>query len=168
MEVYIERKIVKRGKQKIKITPDEMKLIAEIFASNNSDETKDYYKNLLLELISRDYSKRYKEYLINNHREFINELVDFCFHNQYLIDTDGIAMIYELDIDNKKQLDQYFCEMLYNQPLALDEFIEDLVNEFDEITTSDLQGVVQARCMRTKEEENAILNEIYNKIDKKS
>lgn len=165
MDFYIERKIIKRGNQKIRITADEMKQIAEVYANNNSDDSKDYYKNLLLELISRDYSKRYKEYLINNHREFINELVDFCFHKQYLIDTDGIAMIYELDIDNKKQLDKYFNEMLNNQPL--DEFIEDLVNDFDEITTSDLQGVVQARCMRTKEDENAILNEIYNKVDKK-
>ena len=162
---YIEREIKKIGKQKIKITSDEIKQIAESYANSNCDDSKDYYKNLILELISRDYSKRYKEFLINNHREFINELVDFCFHNQYLIDTDGIAMIYELDIDNKKQLDLYFNEMLNNQPL--NEFIEDLVNDFDEITTSDLQGVVQARCMRTKENENAILNEIYNKVDKK-
>lgn len=165
MEFYIEREIKKLGKQKIKITSDEIKQIAESYANSNCDDSKDYYKNLILELISRDYSKRYKEFLINNHREFINELVDFCFHNQYLIDTDGIAMIYELDIDNKKQLDLYFNEMLNNQPL--NEFIEDLVNDFDEITTSDLQGVVQARCMRTKENENAILNEIYNKVDKK-
>lgn len=165
MEFYIEREIKKLGKQKIKITSDEIKQIAESYANSNCDDSKDYYKNLILELISRDYSKRYKEFLINNHRGFINELVDFCFHNQYLIDTDGIAMIYELDIDNKKQLDLYFNEMLNNQPL--NEFIEDLVNDFDEITTSDLQGVVQARCMRTKENENAILNEIYNKVDKK-
>ena len=165
LEFYIEREIKKLGKQKIKITSDEIKQIAESYANSNCDDSKDYYKNLILELISRDYSKRYKEFLINNHREFINELVDFCFHNQYLIDTDGIAMIYELDIDNKKQLDLYFNEMLNNQPL--NEFIEDLVNDFDEITTSDLQGVVQARCMRTKEDENAILNEIYNKVDKK-
>jgi len=165
LEFYIEREIKKLGKQKIKITSDEIKQIAESYANSNCDDSKDYYKNLILELISRDYSKRYKEFLINNHREFINELVDFCFHNQYLIDTDGIAMIYELDIDNKKQLDLYFNEMLNNQPL--NEFIEDLVNDFDEITTSDLQGVVQARCMRTKENENAILNEIYNKVDKK-
>lgn len=165
MEFYIERKIVKRGKQKIKIKLEEIKQIAEFYKSNNSDDSKDYYKNLLLELIARDYSKRYKEYLINKHEEFINELVDFCFHNQYLIDTDGIAIIYELDIDNKKQLDQYYNEMLNNQPL--DEFIEDLVKDFDEITTSDLQGVVQARCIRTKEDENTILNEIYNKVDKR-
>lgn len=165
MEFYIERKIVKRGKQKIKIKPEEIKQIAEFYKSNNCDDSKDYYKNLLLELIARDYSKRYIEYLINKHEEFINELVDFCFHNQYLIDTDGIAIIYELDIDNKKQLDQYYNEMLNNQPL--DEFIEDLVKDFDEITTSDLQGVVQARCMRTKEDENTILNEIYNKVDKR-
>ena len=165
MEFYINREIKKLGKQKIKITTDEIKQIAESYANSNCDDSKDYYKNLILELISRDYSKRYKEFLINNHREFINELVDFCFHNQYLIDTDGIAMIYELDIDNKKQLDLYFNEMLNNQPL--NEFIEDLVNDFDEITTSDLQGVVQARCMRTKENQNAILNEIYNKVDKK-
>lgn len=165
MEFYIERKIVKRGKQKIKIKPEEIKQIAEFYKSNNSDDSKDYYNNLLLELIARDYSKRYIEYLINKHEEFINELVDFCFHNQYLIDTDGIAIIYELDIDNKKQLDQYYNEMLNNQPL--DEFIEDLVKDFDEITTSDLQGVVQARCMRTKEDENTILNEIYNKVDKR-
>lgn len=165
LEFYIEREIKKLGKQKIKITSDEIKQIAGSYANSNCDDSKDYYKNLILELISRDYSKRYKEFLINNHREFINELVDFCFHNQYLIDTDGIAMIYELDIDNKKQLDLYFNEMLNNQPL--NEFIEDLVNDFDEITTSDLQGVVQARCMRTKENENAILNEIYNKFDKK-
>lgn len=165
LEFYIEREIKKLGKQKIKITSDEIKQIAESYANSNCDDSKDYYKNLILELISRDYSKRYKEFLINNHREFINELVDFCFYNQYLIDTDGIAMIYELDIDNKKQLDLYFNEMLNNQPL--NEFIEDLVDGFDEITTSDLQGVVQARCMRTKENENAILNEIYNKVDKK-
>ena len=165
MEFYIEREIKKLGKQKIKITADEIKQIAELYLNNNNDDSKDYYKNLILELISRDYSKRYKEFLINNHREFINELVDLCFHNQYLIDTDGIEMIYELDSDNKKQLDQYFNEMLNNESLA--EFIEHLVNDFDNITTSDLQGVVQARCMRTKEDENAILKQIYKKVNKK-
>lgn len=166
MEFYIDRKIKKIGKQKIKITADEIKQIAEYYENNNSDDSKEYYKNLLLDLISRDYSKRYKKFLINNHRKFIDKLVEFCFHNQYLIDTDGIAMIYELDIDNKKQLDQYFNVMLNNQPL--NEFIEDLVNDFDEMTTGDLQGVVQARCKKTGEDENLILNEINNKVNIKN
>lgn len=55
--------------------------------------------------------------------------------------------------------------MLNNQPI--DEFIKDLVNNFDKLTTSDLQGVIQARCVKTKEDENAILNEIYKRVGNK-
>lgn len=45
-----------------------------------------------------------------------------------------------------------------------EEFLKDLVDNFDDMTISDLQGVVEARCIETKENENAILNDIYNKI----
>ena len=47
------------------------------------------------------------------------------------------------------------------------EFIEDLVLNYETLSYSDLQGVVQARCMITKEDENSILNEINSKVNKK-
>lgn len=46
----------------------------------------------------------------------------------------------------------------------LEEFIQDLVDNFDDIDTSDLQGIVEARCMQTGEDENEILDEIYKRI----
>lgn len=48
-----------------------------------------------------------------------------------------------------------------------EEFIRDMVENFNDMTTSDLEGIVEARCMRTKENENAILDDIYNKIKKR-
>lgn len=48
----------------------------------------------------------------------------------------------------------------------LEDFIQDLVDNFDNITTGDLQGVVEARCMQTGEDENEILDEIYNRVSK--
>lgn len=40
------------------------------------------------------------------------------------------------------------------------EFIQDMRNNIDELTTSDLQGIVEARCMQTGENEDDLLNEI--------
>lgn len=45
--------------------------------------------------------------------------------------------------------------------MSREEFIKDLVENYDEIDTSDLQGIVMARCMRTGEDEDEILEEIY-------
>ena len=45
--------------------------------------------------------------------------------------------------------------------MTREEFIKDLVENYEEFTTSDLQAVVEARCMTTGEDEDAILNEIY-------
>ena len=78
------------------------------------------------------------------------------------ITSHEIRQIVENYLNN---LDQHFNEMLNNQPI--DEFIKDLVNNFDKLTTSDLQGVIQARCVKTKEDENAILNEIYKRVGNK-
>lgn len=164
-DMFIERRIIKKGVKKIKLTTEEIEKASLIHLKNKNNYEYEYYENLILELISRDYSKKYKEYLLSNFKEFIDDLVEFCFHNQYLIDTDGIVMIYELEADNKKQLDQYFNEMLVNE--SLETFIKDLVKHHEEFTTSDLQGVVQARCMKTKEDENVILNEINKRINKK-
>ena len=50
--------------------------------------------------------------------------------------------------------------------MTREEFIKDMVKNFDEFTTSDLQGVVEARCMRTGEDEDELLNEIYNEVEK--
>ena len=46
----------------------------------------------------------------------------------------------------------------------LEDFIQGLVDDFDNITTSDLQGIVDARCMQTHEDENEILDEIYKRV----
>lgn len=45
-----------------------------------------------------------------------------------------------------------------------EEFLKDMVENFDDMTTSDLEGIVEARCIETKENENAILDDIYSKI----
>lgn len=50
--------------------------------------------------------------------------------------------------------------------ISKEEFINDLVNDFDNIDTSDLQGIVSARCMQTGEDEEEILNAIYEKVKK--
>ena len=43
------------------------------------------------------------------------------------------------------------------------EFIEDMVKNYDELG-ADLQGIVEARCMRTGEDEEEILRSIYSRI----
>lgn len=48
--------------------------------------------------------------------------------------------------------------------MSREEFIKDLVKNYDEIDTSDLQGIVMARCMRTGEDEDEILEEIYKRV----
>lgn len=45
------------------------------------------------------------------------------------------------------------------------EFIKDIVKNYDEFTTSDLQAVVEARCMQTGENEDELLNEIYMEVE---
>lgn len=50
--------------------------------------------------------------------------------------------------------------------ISKEEFINDLVNDFDNIDTSDLQGIVSVRCMQTGEDEEEILNAIYEKVKK--
>lgn len=46
-------------------------------------------------------------------------------------------------------------------------FIKEMVELYNEISTSDLQGIVMARCMQTEEDEDELLNEIYQIIDNK-
>ena len=48
--------------------------------------------------------------------------------------------------------------------MSREEFIKDLVENYDEIDTSDLEGIVMARCMQTGENEDEILEEIYNRV----
>lgn len=48
-----------------------------------------------------------------------------------------------------------------------EEFIRDMVENFNDMTTSDLEEIVEARCMKTKENENAILDDIYNRIKRR-
>lgn len=48
--------------------------------------------------------------------------------------------------------------------MTREDFIKDLVENYDEIDTSDLQGIVMARCMRTGEDEDEILDEIYRRV----
>ena len=47
----------------------------------------------------------------------------------------------------------------------LETFIQDLVDNYGEFTRGDLQAVIEARCMRTGESSDAILNEIDDRID---
>ena len=48
--------------------------------------------------------------------------------------------------------------------LSYEEFIQELVKHYDEIDTSDLQGIVMVRCIKTGEDEDEILDEIYKRI----
>ena len=47
---------------------------------------------------------------------------------------------------------------------SLEKFIENLVKDFNELTTNDLQGIVMARCIQTGENEDEILEKIYKKV----
>lgn len=47
---------------------------------------------------------------------------------------------------------------------SLEDFIQDLVDNYNDIDTSDLQGIVMARCMMTDEDEDEILDEIYRRV----
>ena len=50
----------------------------------------------------------------------------------------------------------------------LETFIQDLVNNYGEFTRSDLQAVVEARCMKTGENSDAILQEIDDRINERT
>jgi len=45
-----------------------------------------------------------------------------------------------------------------------EEFIQDIVEHYDEFTTSDLQGYIGARCMTTGEDEEDFLTEVYKRV----
>ena len=47
----------------------------------------------------------------------------------------------------------------------LETFIRDLVNHYEEFTRGDLQAVIEARCMSTGEDSNAMLKEIDDRFD---
>lgn len=49
--------------------------------------------------------------------------------------------------------------------MSREEFIQDLVKNYDDFTTSDLQGIIEARCITTGENADEILEEIYKNIE---
>lgn len=87
--------------------------------------------------------------------------------------VDGDSKEYYEIIKQTKFFDENELEDLKNQVYGIEEdlepledFIQRLVDDFDNITTSDLQGIVEARCMQTGEDEDKILDEIYNRVSK--
>ncbi len=48
--------------------------------------------------------------------------------------------------------------------MSKEQFIDYLVENFDELTTSDLQGIIEGRCMQTGEDEEEILQDIYKTV----
>ena len=85
--------------------------------------------------------------------------------------VDGDSKEYYEIIKQTKFFDKDELEDLKNQVYGIEEdlepledFIQGLVDDFDNITTSDLQGIVDARCMQTHEDENEILDEIYKRV----
>lgn len=85
--------------------------------------------------------------------------------------VDGDSKEYYEIIKQTKFFDENELEDLKNQVYGIEEeikpledFIQDLVDNFDNMTTGDLQGVVDARCMQTHEDENEILDEIYKRV----
>lgn len=45
------------------------------------------------------------------------------------------------------------------------DFVKEMVESYNELTTSDLQGIVMARCMQTDENEDDLLDEIYERVE---
>lgn len=85
--------------------------------------------------------------------------------------VDGDSKEYYEIIKQTNFFDKDELEDLKNQVYGIEEdlepledFIQGLVDDFDNITTSDLQGIVDARCMQTHEDENEILDEIYKRV----
>ena len=85
--------------------------------------------------------------------------------------VDGDSKEYYEIIKQTNFFDKDELEDLKNQVYGIEEdlepledFIQGLVDDFDNITTSDLQGIVEARCMQTHEDENEILDEIYKRV----
>lgn len=85
--------------------------------------------------------------------------------------VDGDSKEYYEIIKQTKFFDKDELEDLRKQVYGIEEeikpledFIQDLVDNFDNMTTGDLQGVVEARCMQTHEDENEILDEIYKRV----
>lgn len=48
-----------------------------------------------------------------------------------------------------------------------EEFIQDIVNNFDDFTSGDLQAVVEARTIKTGENDDDILKDIYTRVNNK-
>ena len=68
--------------------------------------------------------------------------------------------------EEKESLNEDKSEVKKEDIEPLENFIQDLVDNFDDMTTGDLQGAVEARCMQTGEDSDKILDEIYNRISK--
>lgn len=165
MEFYIERRIVKRGKQKIKLTDKEIELAGYVYLDNQKKEEFKEHKKNFIKFLKEQYSSKFPKFLLKEHRNYFNILLYESFNCKDYVEEIGFIAIYQITSDSRKKLKELYSQML--EKLSLEEFIEDLVLNYETLSYSDLQGVVQARCMITKEDENSILNEINSKVNKK-
>lgn len=165
-EMFIERKTMKKEIQKIKLTKKEIENIVAMYNEYQNDIDKDYYRTKSFEFLKEGYSNTFANYMKRQHNAFFESIVELCYENQESIDNIGMYFIYDLDSDLEKELKQHYIQM--TETLSKEEFIKDIIKNYENFTTSDLQGVVQARCKKTGEDEKLILNEINNKVNIKN
>lgn len=159
---FIIRNLCNTGAKKIEITKEEIEKIAEIYNCEQQSSTIKYYKKQVIKMIKTEYSTKFSQYMIKNHDKYIEQLAENCYYNQDAIDNIGINFIFDLEKYARETLDNYYKQMCNN--LETKNFIDELVNSFENLTRGDLQGIVQARCIKTGENEDEILKQIDIKI----
>lgn len=137
-----------------KINLNDYNKVAEI----NLDEFQSDNINMTLEAIFT-YGNSNEEYYQNNPQArsiSVSDIIEID-GKFYYVDSFGFE-----EVSDKITRD--IVEEDINDVPELEDFIQDLVNNYNDIDTSDLQGIVMARCMITDEDEDEILDEIYKRV----
>jgi len=111
-DIYIKRKFIKRGEQKIKLTPEEIKQIADIYNESCKNEDTKYYKEEIIKMLENEYSKEFVKYFQTHYKSYFEQLSETCYYNQILIDSEGITSVYLLEKNCRENIKEIYNEFI--------------------------------------------------------
>ena len=101
IEFIIERKIVKRGISKIKLTEKELADAYYFYTNILKEEQLKYYKNMLVQHIKNNYCEGLYEFVLKDENQYLDYLAEICYENQDAINNVGISYVWDLATSEK-------------------------------------------------------------------